>query len=277
VTGFRNLWVVLSLALVGFVASSCGSTTEVSGDVAQAFDRNDLIADLTPQDGSEDIRRDILLPALAQAEAAGTELRVVVTGFDAELESAKAIVDRYGGTALSYQVNQASFEAASRDLSAAQLERAIDQARVELDIGDSVAAFVSVLEAEGVEAPGSSLLNRLIIPLLLAAAAFMLWGAWSYVQARKRRARRQRAFMERRRVLSDWAAQLAPEVEALRGGVAVSADNSAQSTWQEAQEFVSSIVPAVEGARTASDLDVAEMRISRMAIKLRDLRSLIEK
>ena len=275
-TRFKNLWVILSLALAGLLIAGCSTSAELPAEVLEGLSRDNPIADLTAQDGAEDVRRDLLLPALAQAEAAGTRLRIVITPEDGELTSAKSIVDQFGGTALSYQANRTSFEAASRDMSADQLERAIDQARVQLDIGESVTAFVGVIGTEGLESPSSGFLGRLIIPLLVIAAAFMLWGAWSYVQARRRRAKRMASFMERRAVLADWAAQLAPEVEDLRSMVAVSPDDSAQTSWHQAQEFVSAIGPAVEGARTVSDLDVAEMRISRMAIKLRDLRKQVE-
>jgi len=111
---------------------------------------------------------------------------------------------------------------------------------------------------------------------LIPAALFMLWGAWTYFQARKRRLKRQSEFDSRKKVLSDWAAQLGPEVESLRAGVVASSDDTAQQSWHEAREFVTKIVPTVDGAHTIGELDAAEMRIGRVAIKLRDLRRSLE-
>ena len=101
----------------------------------------------------------------------------------------------------------------------------------------------------------------------------MLSGAWSYLQARKRRLRRHYQFVNRKAVLIDWAGQLGPEVESLRPIVAASPDNAAQRTWHDSREFVSSISTALAAATTVGELDVAEMRVGRTAIKLRNLRS----
>ena len=263
------------LTILVLLLSSCASDAEpLDTEVARQFDiPGNRIADLTPADGAEDVRRDVLLQTIADADAAGTALRIVVAAPEGEFVPAKSVVDRYGGTVISYQANRTSFEGASRDMSAGQLDRAIDAARLELDIGDSAAAFVDVIEVEGLEKRGASFLSKIIVPLLLVAAAFMLWGAYSYVTARNRRRKRQAAFEERKRVLADWAGQLGPEVESLRGPVVAADDAPSFQIWQEAQEFVSTIVPTVESARSLGELDAAEMRIGRTAIKLRDLRS----
>ena len=173
---------------------------------------------------------------------------------------------------MSYQSGGAAFEAASRDMSAEQLERAIGAAKVEFDIGESATAFVDVIEAEGLDPLGRTFGRTALLLLLIPAGLFMLSGAFSYMRARKSRLKRQRQFVERKEVLTDWAAQLGPEVESLRPLVAASQDDSAQHTWHESQKFVESISNNLAGARSVGELDAAEMRIGRTAIKLRDLR-----
>lgn len=264
----------LSLFSILLLLSSCAESVDPLPDavIAQLDITNNAIADLTA-DGGDDVPANELRQSVLRAQGAGTTLRVVVAAPDGEFVSAKSVVDRYGGTALAYQAGGASFEGASRDMSAGQLERAIGAAKVEFDIGESAMSFVDVLESEGLEERGTPLGRWLLLGVLALTALFMLSGAWSYLQARKRRLKRHRQFVERKAVLTDWAAQLGPEVESLRSFVAASSDDAAQHTWHESQEFVGSISSALEGASTVGELDAAEMRIGRAAIKLRDLRS----
>jgi hypothetical protein len=244
----------------------------VPGEVAAQFDvANNSIADLTLGE-SETIPRPELMQSILRASAEGTVLRIVVAAPDGEFVSARSVVDRYGGTAISYQADRTQFEGASRDMSAGQLDRAVDAAKVQVDIGDSAAAFVGVIESEGLEERGRTFARTVLLLLLIPAGLFMLSGAWSYLQARNRRIKRHQAFTERRVVLTDWAAQLGPELESLRPLVAASPDDAAQRIWHDSQEFVTSIMPTLDAATGLGELDVAEMRIGRTAIKLRDLR-----
>jgi len=266
---------VLVAALLVVAGCSDGTAPLPPGVVAELDVANNAIADLTDDQG-EQVPRPELMQAILRAQTAGTTMRVVVAPVDGELVSARSVVDRYGGTAISYQAGRTAFEGASRDMSSDQLERAVDAAKLEFDIGDSAAAFVEVIESEGLEAPGRSLTRTILLVLLIPAAAFMLSGAWSYVQARRRRQSRRAKFLERKVVLTDWAAQLGPEVEALRPVVAASPDDDVQRVWRESQEFVGTIGSTLDSARTIGELDVAEMRIGRTAIKLRDLRRTLE-
>lgn len=259
-------------ALVLLISSCTDSAEPVPADVAAQFDiTNNSIADLTLED-SEAVPRPELIQSVLRAQTAGTVLRIVVAAPDGEFVSARSVVDRYGGTAISYQADRTQFEGASRDMSAEQLDRAVDAAKVQFDIGDSAAAFVDVIESEGIEERGRTFARTVLLLLLIPAGLFMLSGAWSYLQARKRRINRHQAFTERRVILTDWAAQLGPELESLRPLVAASPDDAAQRTWHDSQEFVTSIVPTLDAATGLGELDVAEMRIGRTAIKLRDLR-----
>lgn len=275
---FRTIPKVLVavLAVLGLLSSCSDSAEPLSEDVIALFDvANNAIADLSPE-GSEDVPRNQMMQSVLRAKEAGTNLRIVVASPDGEFVSAKSVVDRYGGTAIAYQADRTNFEGASRDISGSQLNRAVDAAKVELDMGQSAAAFVGVLESEGLEAPGRSSGRTALLILLAVAAIFMLSGAWSYLRARRRRQKRHDDFVSRKTVLTDWASQLSPEVEALRPMVAASPDDGAQQVWHDSQEFVSSIVPTLDAATTAGELDVAEMRIGRTAIKLRDLRRSLE-
>lgn len=270
----KTLRLCLSLVTVLLLLSSCSETADPLPDavIAQLDIANNSIADLTA-DGGDDVPANELRQSVLRAQGAGTTLRIVVAAPDGEFVSAKSVVDRYGGTAISYQADRAAFEGASRDMSVSQLDRAVDAAKVEFDIGESAAAFVSVIESEGLDERDTTFARNALLWLLIPAALFMLSGAWSYLQARKRRLKRHNDFVERKAVLSDWAAQLGPEVESLRPIVAASSDDAAQTTWHDSKEFVSSISQALNGATSVGELDAAEMRIGRAAIKLRDLRS----
>ncbi len=275
--GPTRLRLTLFLVALLAVVSGCADEPEpLTNDVIAQLDvANNAIADLTSAD-DEQVPRSALMQSVLRAQTAGTTLRVVVAPADGELVSARSVVDRYGGTAISYQADRSAFEGASRDMSAGQLDRAVDAAKLEFDIGESAAAFVDVIETEGLEAKGRTLARTLLLLLLIPAALFMLSGAWSYLQARKRRIKRHAAFVDRKAVLVDWAAQLGPELESLRPVVVASPDDSAQRVWHESQEFVSGIGPTLESAKSVGELDAAEMRIGRTAIKLRDLRRSLE-
>ena len=275
--GPTRLRLTLFLVALLAVVSGCADEPEpLTNDVIAQLDvANNAIADLTSAD-DEQVPRSALMQSVLRAQTAGTTLRVVVAPADGELVSARSVVDRYGGTAISYQADRSAFEGASRDMSAGQLDRAVDAAKLEFDIGESAAAFVDVIETEGLEAKGRTLARTLLLLLLIPAALFMLSGAWSYLQARKRRIKRHAAFVDRKAVLVDWAAQLGPELESLRPVVVASPDDSAQRVWHESQEFISGIGPTLESAKSVGELDAAEMRIGRTAIKLRDLRRSLE-
>lgn len=263
----------LGIALLLLLGACSGGADSLDSEAARQFDiDNNLVADLTPET-AEQVPLDRLVAAAGRSQLAGTTLRIVVAAPDGEFVSARSVVDRYGGTAIAYQADRSTFEGASRDLSAAQLDRAIDAAKVQLDMGTSAEAFVAVLEAEGVEpARTSSAVNWLLAALVVAAALFMLSGAWSFWSARKRRIRRQKAFVERKAMLHDWATQLPPELESLRALVVASPDAASQDTWHVARETVGKISSALSTAQSAADLDLAEMDISRTAMRLRDLR-----
>jgi len=266
-----TLSVVLSSLLL-FAASCSPAADPVLAEAAELFDAGERLVDLTPANGAEDVRRSEVVQAIAQADEAGTALRVVVAAPEGEFIAASSIVDQYGGTAISYQANRTGFEGASRDVSKAQLDRAVAAAKDELDIGDSATAFVKVIADEGVEPRGRSMASTLLWFLLALGALVMVSGAYSYWQARRRRKKRQVDFEARKAVLTDWAGQLRPEVESLRVPVAASADDSGQQTWHDSHDFIAKILPSLDQATGAEDLDAAEMRIGRTAIKLRDLR-----
>lgn len=254
------------------LGACAGSAAPLNAEAARQFDiANNLLADLTVE-GSEVVPREQMVQAAVRAQQAGTTLRIAVAAPEGEFVSARSIVDRYGGTAIAYQADRATFEGASRDISAEQLDRAVDAAKVQLSMGASADAFVSVLETEGIDARGRSFAQTLLLWLLIPAALFMLSGAWSYMRARKRRLRRAKQFDERKGMLADWASQLAPELESLREPVAGSPDDALQTNWHAAKDSIGRISSAIDNAHGASDLDLAEMEISRTAIRLRDLR-----
>ena len=263
---------------VAFVLASCGSSVQsLNEDAARQFDiENNLVADLTGGLGIEQVPLEDLLRVAARAQQSGTELRIVIAAPDEEFVSAESVVDRYGGTALAYQVDRTGFQAASRDVSDEQIDQAIDAA-VAGSIGDSASAFVDALEELGIgsnstASTGSS--NRAwLLWLLLPSAAFMLWGAWSYFQSRNKRIKQKVAFDERKWILTDWASKLAPEVEALRPLVAATPDSQAQTIWLQSNEMIGHISSDLESARSIGDLDVAEIRIGQTAMQLRNLRA----
>jgi len=268
------------LAVGSFCALALTGCAETSPELpAAVIDKFNIqgndIADLT--DGStERVPQEFLLQSVNRAKALGTDLRVVVAGPDDEFISARSVVDRYGGTAVAYKAGATTFEGASRDISADQLDRAVNAAKLNFDIGDSADAFVDVLEVEGLELRSPGGIRKFLPWLVIPAAAFMLWSAYAYWSARNRRAKRQSEFTHRKEILIDWAQQLEPDLESLRPMVAASPDNQAQTVWHEASEFVSNIGPTLRAARTTGELDAAEMRISRNAIKLRDLRQSLD-
>lgn len=273
----RSGGVVLALfAALVLLLSSCGSSVApLDDEVARQFDiANNSIADLTNGEGVEQVPFDELIRVVARADQTGTDLRIVVVGPNSEFVPAESVVDRYGGTAISYQVDRTGFEGASKDLGGAVLSQAVNAAGVELDIGESASAFVSVLEnqPDGVATTSSSSSQLWLLALLIPAAAFMLWGAWSYFGARKARIKRQTSFDERKWVLADWARQLTPELETLSPIVVASPDREAQRIWHESHDFVDEVIPSIENATSIAELDAAEIRIGRTAIRLRDLR-----
>lgn len=260
---------LLGLALLG---SACSSTPELPADVVDAFDvANNALADLTGGT-APGVDSGALLDASARASAAGTDLRIAIAGAGQELVSAEAIVERYGGTALTYQVDDRGFEAASKTMSGDQLDRAIRAAGAEPQIADSAVAFVEVIEAEGVEAPGRSIGRTIVLVLLALAALFALTQAWNWIKADRRRKRRQRQMEERRNSLRSWANAVVDEVDyvATRHH---ELDAPGQSALRESHSFMSTVGASIDGAERLSDLDAAEIRLARHAMILRDLRA----
>ena len=264
-----------ALALLVLFVVSCSDSASIPGAVADQFDRNGSIADLT-QAGQEDVPRVELLQATSRARELGTELRIVIAGVDDELVSASAIVSRYGGTALSYKANDTRFEAASEDIHSDLIDQAIGPAGESGDLGASANAFVDVLEAEGLRSPGRRWWPPVAIALLAASLAFVAIQAFRLVRARKQANKRRADFDNRKQVLRDWAERLAPEVDALASR-ASNGGESAQQTLHEALDFSTRIVAKVDEATTMGDLDAAEMRLGRNYIKLRDLRAELDR
>ena len=254
------------------LAAACTETGAIPAAVVQQLDlENNSVADLT-EPGAEQVPRLDLLRAANRARGLGTELRFVIAGVDDELVSASAVVARYGGTVLSYKANDSAFEVASKDIHSDQIDQAIVPAGQSSDIGSSANAFVDVLERDGLRSPGRDWWPVLAALMLAAALVFLPIQAFRFWKARKRAAKRRRDFEERKAILRDWAAQVAPEVEALEGSVALDGD-AARTTLNEVREFADIIVAKVDDASSSGDLDAAEMRIGRTHIKLRDLRA----
>lgn len=137
----KTIWLCLSLGGVLVLLTSCSESADPLPDavIAQLDRTNNTIADLNA-DGDE-LPANVLLQSVLRAEVAGTTLRIVVAAPSGEFVSAKSVVDRYGGTAISYQSERATFEGASQDMTGSQLERAVGAAKVQSDIGESAAAL----------------------------------------------------------------------------------------------------------------------------------------
>lgn len=265
---------------MGLVLAACGSTATLPEAVTGQLDiPNNPIATLSDST-SEDIPRLDLLQATARARAIGTELRFVIAGDTDELVDAEAVVEEYGGTVLSYKSGDTVFFAASKSMDNDQLNRAIEAAGSESDMGASALAFVRLLEDEGIQAQSSGVLSSRLLPsgvspwiwvLLAVAAIFVLYQLWNYLRARKRAARRKAKFHERKEILSDWATRLVPEINAVTPH-AGRLDSSGQRMLTESRDQVSKVVPALAEATSLGELDASEIRIARTAIKLRTLR-----
>lgn len=255
---------------MGLVLAACGSTATLPEAVTGQLDiPNNPIATLSDST-SEDIPRLDLLQATARARAIGTELRFVIAGDTDELVDAEAVVEEYGGTVLSYKSGDTVFFAASKSMDNDQLNRAIEAAGSESDMGASALAFVRLLEDEGIQAQSSGV-SPWIWVLLAVAAIFVLYQLWNYLRARKRAARRKAKFHERKEILSDWATRLVPEINAVTPH-AGRLDSSGQRMLTESRDQVSKVVPALAEATSLGELDASEIRIARTAIKLRTLR-----
>lgn len=267
---------LVALMMLTLVGTACSPSTEpLDADVARQLDEAGVqIADLTGGLGVA-VPIESLEETIDAAQAAGTNLRIVVASPDGELITAKSVVDRYGGTALSYQAQQRSFEAASRDMSAAQFDRAVAAARLDLDIGDSAASFVDVIEAEGLMERGNSIARTAALLIGIPFLGFLLLGAWSFAQERKREGRRRQELVERQGELRTWAAQLTPEIDALAPSAA-RADAEARRVIDDCARFASTIRGKIDTATSLGELDAAEMRIGRTAIRLRELRKSLD-
>ena len=158
------VWVLVALVLV---AGGCGqSSSALPDEVVAQFDiENNLIADVSNGQGIERVSSADLLDVIARADQAGTELRIVVAAPDGEFVSAESVVNRYGGSALAYQIDRNGFDAASRDLTGAQLNEAVEAA-VNGRIADSASAFVGVLETIDMSSARSSNRAWLLLSLI---------------------------------------------------------------------------------------------------------------
>lgn len=262
---------------VATLAACGGSGGELPSEVTDALDIPNeslaiLVDDSVLAEGSiEPVPRLDLLRATARARELGTELRFTIVGPDDELVDAQAVANRYGGVALSYKLGAERFFAAGNRMSQDQLDRALEAAKGQPDLGSFALAFVSVLEEDG------GVIRPARVPtwtwmLLAVAVAFVLWQAWNLRRARRRAARRRRLFGERQEGLVEWAHLLGREVDALQPHWSTfEADR--RDRLDECRAFLESVVPTVESAGAVGDLDAAEIRLARTAIKLRQLRA----
>lgn len=263
----------LILALAVFLPACGGSGDPVPDDVVRALDIPNNTMAIVGESMSEEVPQSEMLAAAARARDLGAELRFVVSGDDRELVNAKSVADRYGGIVLSYKTGSPSFLAGG-NISDDQLGRAVQAAGVESDMGASAQAFVDVLEADGeIETRGRGLggVPLWIWALLAVAIIFVLWQLRNYLAARRRAERRQAKFAERQALLADWAQRLAPEVETVRPHYS-RLDATGRTMLDESGSFVNTVGSTIEGASSLAELDAAEIRIARTAIKLRTLR-----
>lgn len=263
--------VTLTCAVIAMASMAPGCGSALRDDVVALFDEGPL-ADLSePSDGV--LHRGEVLDTIARANSAGVDLRVVVVARGESIVPAKQVVDRYGGTALTYGQDQSGFEAFSDELALSQVQAAVAEGTRE-SVGASIAGFVGRIEREGIQERGrfeGLSLRPNIWWLVVGAAVFMLWQLRRYLKARRRASRRLAEFTNRRDVLSDWAAQLPAQIaavdqEAGRSGSRV------RATVEEVRGFASTIGGKLENASNLGELDAAEMRIGRAFIKLREAR-----
>lgn len=266
---YRKLFPKLFLTLfcVLLVSAGCASQSvqPLDGDVAALLDvENNVIADMTvPAQGDERVEKPVLLQAAARAEAAGTQLRIVVVDHSAELVAAQSVVDSYGGTALSFKVNDQTFGVASADISADQLSRATAKAGVQTSISDTALAFVSVIEQEGLESP-SNVKNILWLIAVVVAAVFFMYQLRNYLKERKRRGRSNRDIDLRRESLFDWAGVLRQDLDRV-------SEPSLAKEVAEIDGVVVGLLEDLEKAVSAEEIDSVESQMSEEAKKLRTL------
>jgi len=268
-------FVVALLVLLGLSGAACSSDpVPLADEVTRQLDiPNESIAVIGVDDG-ELVRRIDLARSVAIAEELGTQLRIVVSGPEDQLVPAQGVVDRYGGTALTYKSDGGTFTTASRNMNGGQLDRARSAAEQADSIGGSALAFVQVLQGEGIQAGGTSLGRWLVLLLLAAAFLFVLTQLRAYLKARKRAKRRRADFASRSEVLRDWAQQLEPQVEEVQAQRS-RLDRAGLTALKESSAFVAGVVETIDGATSIGELDAAEIRIARTAIKLRNLRQQI--
>lgn len=260
------LFVAAALAL-----AACSGSSDLSAEVVRSLDIPGEAVAVVGDSISEPIPTTEILQAVAVARSAGTELRVVIAGDDVDLVDPTAVVDRYGGTVLSYKTSDLDFRTSSSDIDDGQLNRARDAAQV-VGIGPSVTAFAGLLEEEGgvVPKPGNALRWLLWVGLAVCALIFF-WQLGRFRSARARSKRLSRAFDERQASLHEWVSTLKPEVDRL-APFSTRLDAAQLRQLDESKQFLESIDESISRSTSLPDLDAAEMRISRTAIKLRDLR-----
>lgn len=265
---------MLIAAVVVALGACGGSYANLPADATRLLEAGERVVVLGPTTG-QTIDEDELRATAARAAEAGTELRVVVSGDGRELIDPSPIVDRFGGTAITYITYAAEgddLSVASRDLTNAQLIRATDAAATRSAIDESTEAFVDLLVTEGVQTRSFSLARLLLWIALGAAAVFLVAQFLGFRKARAKTRRRRAEFDRRKASLAEWIGLLRVEADEL-----VSAQQrfapAARRNLDEARTQVGALGSAVEGATTLSDLDANEIRVARAAMKLRTLRS----
>ena len=259
--------VVVFAALVG----ACGSSAELPDAVRNELDVPGSSLAVLSDETSEQIPLLELAEATTRAEEIGVELRIVIAGDEQQLVDAKALADRYGGTALSYRSGDVGFEAASANMATEQLNRAVSAAGIEGDKGASALAFVRVLEREGLQTERTEWVRTLLVALAATGGLLLLYLVRRYRRARRRAEKQHDELVERREMLADWAARLgadADQLALLEGRL----DPMTAAVLQGSREMIGRVHAGVQAADTLGELDMAEIRLARVAIKLRNVR-----
>ncbi len=271
VAGHPRCRSLVVIAVAALLFASCSRTdASLPSAMVEAFASGASVGDLSVT-GTEELDIGQLAQADARARSIGTTLRVAVVDADVAPVSAAALVDRFGGTALSYQANGASFEVASADIAVSQLERALTRAQAEENIGDSVDAFLAVVDEEGIDPPTSSWWVWIAAGLLALSLLFVLVQALRFRAARSRRIRKESDQSQRQVDLSSWANQLAEQLAESRG--AALAQPAIADQWVSLDKTAAELKSTVLRASNASDLDAVEMRLGGAFRQLRTMQA----
>lgn len=276
------------IAVVLALFTGCSQAPPLDIEVAKLLAvQNNSIADLSsaPSDGessesssrqrsspqsSEKVDVADLLRAVNLARTIGTDLRIVIVSADAELVDPAGVVSRFGGTALSFKANENLFQAASADIASDQVIEAVNAARSASSIEDSAEMFVNYLHREGIQRQTSPVLFIVAAVAAALAAVFFLYQMLRFIKARKRSAKNQKRFNERKASLHQWAIALRTELD--KDFEAAQKRAGTLASWHELDEFCHRIIPKTANASTQADLDAGEMQLGRAYIKLREMR-----